>query len=144
LGAKFLVVLCAGSTLLLVQNKALDEAPYKLPGAVTKLASITFWSLAFSTGLTNLGFLLRKNLLLCSSHLLLGFPTGRSFTSSTPRHQASFLAPLPGKKKTSARGVSHAHPLLCFSFALHYFYLHRFIKNTKKISFFYSCLLCLV
>jgi hypothetical protein len=29
----------------------------------------------------------------------------------------SFLAPLPGKKKTSARGVSHAHPLLCFSFA---------------------------
>jgi hypothetical protein len=28
-----------------------------------------------------------------------------------------FLAPLPGKKKISARGVSHAHPLLCFSFA---------------------------
>jgi hypothetical protein len=26
----------------------------------------------------------------------------------------SFLAPLPRKKKTSARGVSHAHPLLCF------------------------------
>jgi hypothetical protein len=75
----------------------------------------------------------------------LGFPTGRSFTSSTPRHQqvfwhrcrgieeeeaptsttfshvnyapakrqASFLAPLPGrKKKTSAREVLHAHPLL--------------------------------
>jgi hypothetical protein len=45
----------------------------------------------------------------------------------------SFLAPLPGKKKTSARGVSHAQPLLCFSFALLYFYLHRFIKNTKKL-----------
>jgi hypothetical protein len=30
------------------QSKALDEAPYKLSGAVTKLASITFWSLAFS------------------------------------------------------------------------------------------------
>jgi hypothetical protein len=28
--------------LLLVQNKALDEAPYKLSGAVAKLASITF------------------------------------------------------------------------------------------------------
>jgi hypothetical protein len=28
----------------------------------------------------------------------------------------SFLAPLPGKKKTSARGVLHAHPLLCFKF----------------------------
>jgi hypothetical protein len=48
LGAKYLVVLCAGSTLLLVQSKALDEAPYKLFGAITKLASITFLSLPFS------------------------------------------------------------------------------------------------
>jgi hypothetical protein len=48
LGAKFLVVLCAGFTLLLVQSKALDEAPYKLSGAIAKLASITFSSLAFS------------------------------------------------------------------------------------------------
>jgi hypothetical protein len=47
LGAKFLVVLCAGSALLL-QSKALDEAPYKLSGAIAKLAKITFWSLAFS------------------------------------------------------------------------------------------------
>jgi hypothetical protein len=30
------------------QSKALDEAPYKLSGAVAKLASITFLSLAFS------------------------------------------------------------------------------------------------
>jgi hypothetical protein len=28
--------------LLLVQSKALDEAPYKLSGAVAKLADITF------------------------------------------------------------------------------------------------------
>jgi hypothetical protein len=35
-------MLCAGSTLLLVQSKALDEAPYKLFGAVVKLAGITF------------------------------------------------------------------------------------------------------
>jgi hypothetical protein len=48
LGAKYLVLLCAGSTLLLVQSKALDEAPYKLSGAVVKLAGITFWSFAFS------------------------------------------------------------------------------------------------
>jgi hypothetical protein len=33
-------VLCAGSTLLLVQNYALDEAPYKLSGAVAKRACI--------------------------------------------------------------------------------------------------------
>jgi hypothetical protein len=48
-GAKFLVVLCAGSTLPLVQSKALDEAPYKFSGAVAKLASIN---------LLNFGFLL--------------------------------------------------------------------------------------
>jgi hypothetical protein len=34
--------------LLLVQSKTLDEAPYKLFGAIAKLAGITFWSLAFS------------------------------------------------------------------------------------------------
>jgi hypothetical protein len=34
--------------LLLVQSKALDEAPYKLSRAIAKLASITFSSLAFS------------------------------------------------------------------------------------------------
>jgi hypothetical protein len=48
LEAKFLVVLCAGSALLLAPSKALDKAPYKLSGGVAKLASITFWSLAFS------------------------------------------------------------------------------------------------
>jgi hypothetical protein len=42
LGAKYLFVLCAGFTLLLVQSKALDETPYKLSGAVAKLAGITF------------------------------------------------------------------------------------------------------
>jgi hypothetical protein len=48
-------------------------------------------------------------------------------------HQDSFLAPLPVKKKISARGVLHAHPLLCFCFALFYFCLHLFIKSTKKL-----------
>jgi hypothetical protein len=35
-------MLCAGFTLLLVQSKALDEAPYKLSGDVMKLVGITF------------------------------------------------------------------------------------------------------
>jgi hypothetical protein len=68
-------------------------------------------------------------LLLCSSYLPLGVP---NWVVILP-HQAIFLAPLPGKKKTSARGVSHTHPLLYFSFALLYFCLHLFIKNTKKL-----------
>jgi hypothetical protein len=45
----------------------------------------------------------------------------------------SFLAPLPGKKKTSARGVSHAHPLLCLSLLYFIFACIVFIKNTQKL-----------
>jgi hypothetical protein len=70
-------------------------------------------------------------------------------TSTTRSHvnlaPTVFLLPLPGKKKTSARGVSHAHSLLCFSFALLYFCLHRFIKKYKKlVSFIVVTLLLLV
>jgi hypothetical protein len=52
---------------------------------------------------------------------------------NTAPQSSYFLAPLPGKNKISARGVSHAHPLLCLSFALLYFGLHRFIKKYKKL-----------
>jgi hypothetical protein len=73
LGAKYLVMLCVGSTLPLAKQ-SLDEASYKLSGAVAKLASVTFWSLAFSWIRLNLGFLLRENLLQYSSYLPLGVP----------------------------------------------------------------------
>jgi hypothetical protein len=57
-------------------------------------------------------------------------------------HQGLFLAPLPGKKKTSARGVSHTHPLLCFSLVLLYFIFACIIlSKTQKNSFLYSFLL---
>jgi hypothetical protein len=62
-----------------------------------------------------------------------------------PASSINFLAPLLGKKKTSARGVSHAHPLLCFCFALLYFYLHHFYQKHKKlVSFIVVTLLLLV
>jgi hypothetical protein len=48
-------------------------------------------------------------------------------------HQDSFLAPLPGKKKTSAREFLHAHPLLCFSFAFTLFLLASFYQKDKKL-----------
>jgi hypothetical protein len=77
LGAKFLVVLCAGSTLLQVQSKALDEAPYKLSRAVAKLAGITFWSLAFSYWFDKPQFLIEGKTCYCAHHtFLLGFPIG--------------------------------------------------------------------
>jgi hypothetical protein len=49
-----------------------------------------------------------------------------------------FLEPLPGKKKTSARGVLHAHPLLCFKFCFTLFLLASFYQK-KNFSFLYSC-----
>jgi hypothetical protein len=42
---------------------------------------------------------------------------------------------LPGKKKTSARGVSHAHPLLCFKFCFILFLLASFYQKHKNIIF---------
>jgi hypothetical protein len=57
----------------------------------------------------------------------------------------SFLAPLLGKKNTSARGVSHAHPLLCFKFCFTLFLIASFFQKHKKISFLivviFTCLL---
>jgi hypothetical protein len=61
LGTKYLVVLCAGSTLPLAKQ-SLDEAPYKLSGAVVKLAAITFHRLAFSYWIDNLGFIIEGKL----------------------------------------------------------------------------------
>jgi hypothetical protein len=52
------------------------------------------------------------------------------------QHRAAsrlFLAPLPGKKKTSARGVSHAHPLLCFKFCFTLFFTYIILSKTQKI-----------
>jgi hypothetical protein len=89
--------------------------------------------LAFSWIRLNLGFLLRENSLLYSSNLPLGVPNWMVIYTITHRHSKDFSGAVAEEKKTSARGVSHAHPLLCFSFALLYFYLHCFIKNTKKL-----------
>jgi lipopolysaccharide export LptBFGC system permease protein LptF len=47
---------------------------------------------------------------------------------------SSFLAPLlRRKKKASARGVSHAYPLLCFNFCFILFLLASFYKKHKKL-----------
>jgi hypothetical protein len=47
---------------------------------------------------------------------------------------------LPGRKKISAKGVSHAQPFTLFLFCFILFLLALFYqKHTKKISFLYSC-----
>jgi hypothetical protein len=47
--------------------------------------------------------------------------------------------PLPGRKKTSARGVSHAQYFTLFLFCFILFLLASFYQKYKKISFLYSC-----
>jgi hypothetical protein len=70
------------------QNKTLDEAPYKLSGAIAKLVSITFLSLPFSW--TDKPWFLTEGKAFCYAHhtFLLGFPTGRWFTSLTVPHHS--------------------------------------------------------
>jgi hypothetical protein len=66
---------------------------------------------------------MREDLLLGSSYLALGIPNLLLLTS----HQAIFLAPLPGRKKTSARGVSHAQSFTLFLFCFILFLLVSFL-----------------
>jgi hypothetical protein len=162
LGTKYLVVLCAGSTLPLAKQSS-DKAPYKLSGAVAKLAGITFSRLALSYWIDNLGFITEGELAAIFIKSSLGvsnwpviyytFPRqlgNRSFLSLLPRlkkklphrnHRAinKFSGVVDGEKKTSARGVSHAHPLLCFKFCFTLFLLGLFYQKHKKISIFCSC-----
>jgi hypothetical protein len=76
----------------------------------------------------------------------LGFSNKFSGVNYTPaKQQSNFLAPLPGRKKISARGVSHfqSFTLLLFCFIL--FLLASFYQKYKKISSFivatFTCLL---
>jgi hypothetical protein len=108
-------------------------AIYKLSGAIAKLASINLQKLVLSpTGSINLGFILREDLLLCSSYLPLGVPNWAVIYTPS----SNFLAPLPGRKRICARGVSRfpSFTLLLFCFIL--FLLASFYQKYKKISSF--------
>jgi hypothetical protein len=130
LGAKFLVVLCAGSMLLLVQSKALDEAPYKLSGAVAKLAGITFWSLTFSYWFNKPRFLTEGRL---ATVLIIPSSWGSQLGGYLPA-SSIFSGTVAREKRRFLQGKSRTHNLyFVICFALLYFCLHRFIENTKKI-----------
>jgi hypothetical protein len=98
---------------------------------------------------------LREDLLMCSSYLPLGVPNELLLTShqqvfwrrcrglkkknKLPRQlrasktSTSFRALLPGRKKTSARGVSHAQSFIFFLFCFTLFLLASFYQKYKKI-----------
>jgi hypothetical protein len=64
--------------------------------------------------------------------LIIPSSCGSQLGGHPARIKHNFLAPLSGKKKTFARRVSHAHPLLCFSFAFTLFLLASFLSKTQK------------
>jgi hypothetical protein len=69
-------------------KQSLDEEPYKLSGAVAKLANITFSSLSFSYWTDKSWFLTEGNLLMCSSYLPLGVPNWTVIYINTVPQQA--------------------------------------------------------
>jgi hypothetical protein len=119
--------------LLLVQSYAPDKAPYNLSGAVAKPASINLWKLVLSpTSSINLSFILREDFLLCSSYLPLGVP---NWVPNT-HYQAIFLASLPGRKRISARAVSHFQSFYFVIVLLTLFLLASFYQKYKKLASF--------
>jgi hypothetical protein len=88
LETKYLVVLCAGSTLPLAK-KSLDEAPYKLSGAVARYwaSPSVVWLFPL---LNDKSWFLTEGKSCCyiDHTFLLGFPTGQSFTR---HHRVSSL-----------------------------------------------------
>jgi hypothetical protein len=70
--------------MLPLAKQSSDEAPYKLSGAIAKLAGITFSHLAFSYWIDNLGFLLREKLAAIFIKPALGVS---QLVGRLPRHQ---------------------------------------------------------
>jgi hypothetical protein len=81
------------------------------------------------TGSVNLGFTTEGNLLLCSSYL----PLGVLNWVPTMHYQAFFWSRCRGERRFLQGESLTLNLLLYYYFALFYFCLHRFIKNTKKL-----------
>jgi hypothetical protein len=111
LGTKYLVVLCAGSTLPLAKQ-SLDEAPYKLSKAVAKLASITFSRIGFLLpGRLNLGFITEGKLAAIFIKPSLGVSNWSVIYYIFPCQlgSRSFLSPLPWIEEEASTPSSPRH-----------------------------------
>jgi hypothetical protein len=69
-----------------------------------------------------------------------------AFTPSSLSHQQVFWRRFQEGKKTSARGVSHAHHLLCFMFCFYFIFTCIILSKTQKklVSFIVAISLLLV
>jgi hypothetical protein len=109
----------------------------------------TFGSLVLSpTGSRNLGFTTEGRL---AAVLIITFSWGFQLggyiyktPTSTPHHQQVFWRRCQRERRFLQGESLASNLLLCYCFALFYFCLHRFIKNTKKISSFIVVFTCLL
>jgi hypothetical protein len=137
-------VLCAGSTLLLapkLRPRHFPRVVNKFLVPFPKLASnnLRKWFLS-PTGRLNFSFI-------TEGKLTVVLITPYSWGSQLVYAPTSFLAPLRGRKRISAREVSHFQSFYFVIVLLSFFTLfclHLLIKNTKKISSYFKLLLCLV
>jgi hypothetical protein len=84
------------------------------------------------TGSINLGFTTEGRLAAVLIIPSLGVPNWLVIYISTPHHQQVFWRRCRGERRL-LQGESLTHNLLlCFCFALFYFYLHHFIENKKN------------
>jgi hypothetical protein len=111
---------------------------------VTKLASITFLSLALSYWIDYLGFITEGKLAAVLITPSLGVPNWSVIYIINTAPSTSFLALLPGREKTSAGGVSHAQSFNLFIFLLYFIFACIVLSKIQKNSFLYSFFLCLV
>jgi hypothetical protein len=110
-----------------------------LSGAVAKPVSINLRKLVlFPTGSINLSFILREDLLLCSSYLLLGVPNW----VPNKHYQAIFLAPLPGTEEEEAP-TSTMHHQSSFSRAVAG-EKEDFCKGSLSLPIFYFVIVLLI
>jgi hypothetical protein len=130
-------MLCAGSMLLLVKSHALAFI-WRHCWSVAKLAGINLRKCgSFSYWFDNLSFTTEGRL---SAVLIIPSSWGSKWSVIYMPSSIFFLAPLPGRKKISARGVSHAQSFTLLLFCFISFYLHLFIKNTKKLVPLIACI----
>jgi hypothetical protein len=104
-------------------------AIYQLSGAVTKLVSINLRKLVISpTGSINLGFILREDLLLCSSYL----PLGISNWADIYMPSSNFSGAVAREKEDFCKG-SLSLPIFYFVIVLLYFiFAFIFLSKIQK------------
>jgi hypothetical protein len=125
-------VLCAGFTLLLEEDTLTSSISGALVQSVTKLASITLLSLAFSYWIDYIGFITDGKLAAVLITPSLGVSNWSVIYIINTAPPTSFLAPLPGRKKSSARGVSHAQYFTLFLVLLYFIFSCIFLSKIQK------------